>query len=195
MPLINTTMDLSWLDQDPALTFKGWVTIHGHHVLIGSAGGKGSGGGGGSRTGTDAEGKAFASKGAFTSPIFHYTQEKHAESIDKEGFRVQDGGTQYYGKGVYFGTKGSAFYGPTKITAYTNIKNPYVYHNEDRPLGHSKSPLGPEIDKLREKDPSLLRAAAVTHILQKRGYDGVDGMEDGERIVIVFDPSNIMIVK
>lgn len=52
---IRSDMDLSWLNSDPVfnaeITTKGWVTIHGHHVLLGASDGGSSGGGGGSGSG------------------------------------------------------------------------------------------------------------------------------------------------
>lgn len=46
MPLVNRTIDLSWVDE--MVSFKQWVTIHGHPVNIGGES-SGSGGGGGGR--------------------------------------------------------------------------------------------------------------------------------------------------
>lgn len=56
MPVVNTAIDLSWVDQ--MITTKGWVTIHGHPVLLGSPdkGSSGGGGGGGKANAVSAPG-------------------------------------------------------------------------------------------------------------------------------------------
>lgn len=66
---LRDDMDIGWFDQwhgterEPVMpiTEKGWVTIHGHPVLIGGGGSKGGGGGGGGGGGSKANRAAHTS--------------------------------------------------------------------------------------------------------------------------------------
>lgn len=152
MSPLRHDLDLSWIDQDPALglTAKNWVTIHGHPVNLGE--GSGSGGGG-----TGLEGAA-ASK---------YLQKKFGKDKDS------DEKTAF--KGPSYGSKADA-----ALETYTadsaDINGPLRHQGQGEYVPHSYILDPGESQQARDGLQTLFASSKITKLDQAiTVYRGVRG--------------------
>lgn len=137
----------------------------------------------------------FQKGSKYSGVLYHVTNPKTAELVERHGLNPAKAQRGTYGLGVYSASSPEAIPGATStVKVAVRMRNPLVIENE-KAMTALKPYRDAAVAKVGTKDLRML-SVEMTRGLQRKGYDGVvvKGAINGGDYVVNFHPQDVRVV-